>query len=121
MASTGRYQVLDSLDSILTEALRQSRPECGHALGHAVRAEMLVEVRQLGVCVRRVLRSETVFHGAMDSDRGLELAPQNCEMCHCAILPLSAISGLTTLSFGNVSPVGLLGWLLHPSQRVFDP
>ena len=40
---TGRYQVLDRLDSILAEALRQPRPECGHALGHAVRAEMLVE------------------------------------------------------------------------------
>ena len=67
-----------------------------------MRAEMLVVVRQLGVCVRRVLRSEAVLHGAMDSDRGLELLrPQNCEMCHCAILPLSARSGLTTLSFGK--------------------
>ena len=102
MAGTGRYQVLDRLDSILAEALRQPRPECGHALGHAVRAEMLVEVRQLGVCVWRVLRSEAVLHGAMDRHRGLELLhPQNCEMCHPAILPLSAISGLTTLSFGK--------------------
>ena len=39
-----------------------------------MRAEMLVVVRQLGVCVRRVLRSEAVLHGAMDSDRGLELS-----------------------------------------------
>ena len=69
----GRHQVLDSLDSILPEALRQSRPERGHAFRHAMRAEMLVVVRQLGGCVRRVLRSEAVLHGAMDSDRGLEL------------------------------------------------
>ena len=44
-----------------------------------------VEVRQLGVCVRRVLRSETVFHGAMDSDRGLELAL--LRIAKCAIAP----------------------------------
>ena len=45
---------------------------------------------------------EAVLHGAMDRHRGLELLhPQNCEMCHPAILPLSAISGLTTLSHGK--------------------
>ena len=81
-----------------------------------MRAEMLVVVRQLGVCVRRVLRSEAVLHGAMDSDRGLELSAsaelRNVPLRHSATF----CEKWTHYTFlRKVSPVGLWGGFATPS------
>ena len=84
-------------------------------LGHAVRAEMPLRCVSFGVCVWRVLRLKLCFMERWTATADLSFTPQNCEMCHPAILPLSAISGLTTtLSHGKVEPLGLWGGFCHP-------
>ena len=87
-----------------------------------MRAEMLVVVRQLGGCVRRVLRSEAVLHGAMDSDRGLELLHselRNVPLRHSATFCEKWTH--YTLLRKVVSPVGLWGGFATPSLAGLRP
>ena len=87
-----------------------------------MRAEMLVVVRQLGVCVRRVLRSEAVLHGAMDSDRGLELSVRR--IAKCAIAPFCHfLREVDSLHFPSESrePWGLWGGFATPSLAGLRP
>ena len=87
-----------------------------------MRAEMLVVVRQLGGCVRRVLRLKLCFMERWTATADLSFC--TFRIAKCAIAPFCHfLREVDSLHFAAQSrePWGLWGGFATPSQRVFDP